>query len=148
MGQAMSKASAPVTTSAPDERRKYEMGGVYVLYFDNRKTKVYQAQFRYKGQRFAFCGENREKVEDWLLARTVEVKNGLQLTEVNGKRPTYGHISYQQRVTKAGTYSYAQALIRFDGKTYTKGKKLSPETLLELQKFLNEKILLQMSKYI
>ena len=143
MGQAMSKASAPVTTSAPDKRRKYEMGCVCEI-----KTKVYQAQFQYKGQRFGFCSENREKAEDWLLARTVEVKNGLQLTEMNGKHPTCGHISYQQRVTKAGTYSYAQALIRFDGKTYTKGKKLSPETLLELQKFLNEKILLQMSKYI
>ena len=147
MGQAMSKASAPVTTSAPDERRKYEMGGVYYV----KRDSSYLAQFKYKGQRFTFGSVNREKAEDWLLARTVEVKNGLQLTEVNGKRPTYGHISYTQRVTrnpKAGTYSYAQAIIIIDGKTYTKAKKPSPENLLELQKFLNEKILSLMSKYI
>ena len=53
-----------------------------------------------------------------------------------------------QETHKAGTYSYASARIRIDGKTYTKSKKVSPENLLELQKFLNEKILSLMSKYI
>ena len=121
---------------------KYELGCITEKKYKYHTS--YQAWFWHKKQKISFSSIHKDKV----LARTVEVKHGLMLTEVNGKHPTCGHIAYIHRETKFGSGRYMTAKIVIDGKVYTRTRKVGFGVLTEMQQWLNEKILEQMSSYI
>tara|TARA_Y100000389_G_scaffold200499_1_gene241095 strand:+ start:404 stop:1216 length:813 start_codon:yes stop_codon:yes gene_type:complete len=80
----------------------------------------FQARLEYKTKSYSFNNPNREKCQDWLNARYVEIINGLNLTEIDVRKKGSGSIF----LTKSKTFS---AEIMIKGKLFRKTFKTREE---------------------
>lgn len=80
----------------------------------------FQARLEYKTKSYSFNNPNREKCQDWLNARHVEIMNGLNLTEIDVRKKGKGSIF----LTKSKTFS---AEIMIKGKLFRKTFKTREE---------------------
>lgn len=80
-------------------------------YIGSNSKNSFYAEVSIQGEIYTFFNQNRDKCEDWLNARKIELENNLNLTELN-IRKSRGTI-YQG---KSGNY---HAQISINGKMYT-----------------------------
>ena len=100
----------------------------YKGYLDrDPKSKSITARITYKTKAYSFTNPNEDKCQDWLNARRIEIKYGLNLTEIDIRKKGNGSIY----LTKSKTYS---AEITIKGKLFRKTVK----TREEGQKFIEE----------
>tara|TARA_Y100001935_G_C17273544_1_gene493327 strand:+ start:572 stop:1414 length:843 start_codon:yes stop_codon:yes gene_type:complete len=93
----------------------------YKGYLDrDPKSNSISARINYKTKTYSFTNPNREKCQDWLNARYVEIMNGLNLTELDIRKKGNGSIY----LTKSKTYS---AEIMIKGKLFRKTFKTREE---------------------
>jgi len=81
-------------------------------YIGSHTKNSFYAEVSIQGKIYTFFNQNRDKCEDWLNARKIELENNLNLTELN-IRKSRGTI-YQH--SKSGNY---HAQISINGKMYT-----------------------------
>jgi hypothetical protein len=84
-----------------------EIGGVRIT------TTGYVADFIYYGKRYDFYNPDKDKCQDWLNARRVEIENNLNLTELDCHNKYKG---YLDRDPKSNSIS---ARINYKTKTYS-----------------------------
>ena len=84
-----------------------EIGGVRIT------TTGYVADFIYYGKRYDFYNPDKDKCQDWLNARRVEIENNLNLTELECHNKYKG---YLDRDPKSNSIS---ARINYKTKTYS-----------------------------
>ena len=92
----------------------------YKGYVYEYSSGSFQARIEYKTIQYTFNNPNREKCQDWLNARYVEIMNGLNLTELDIRKKGNGSIY----LTKSKTYS---AEIMIKGKLFRKTFKTREE---------------------
>jgi hypothetical protein len=92
----------------------------YKGYVYEYSSGSFQARIEYKTKPYTFNNPNREKCQDWLNARYVEIMNGLNLTELDIRKKGNGSIF----VTKSKTFS---AEIMIKGKLFRKTFKTREE---------------------
>lgn len=92
----------------------------YKGYIFEYSSGSFQARIEYKTNSYSFNNPNREKCQDWLNARHVEIMNGLNLTEIDVRKKGKGSIF----LTKSKTFS---AEIMIKGKLFRKTFKTREE---------------------